>query len=201
MLANGRPEMVARAVQSFRAQTYGNKHLRICENHGEDPIGTLRNAANETSKGDIIVHWDSDDWSHPNRIAEQVALLQSIGAECVGYNEMLFWHETWNPMSESWLYRTAIPNYAVGTSMCYWRETWVQHPFSDRSEGCDDLEWFNKGVRIVSASSLRPYLQHLDPMMIASIHGGNTCAKIAAGAREWTRVPNWDKYCRDAMQL
>ena len=64
-------------------------------------IGELRNAANSHIEGvevhlesgttkdcgavgiihwaDIIIHWDDDDYSHPNRIAEQVALLQSSG--------------------------------------------------------------------------------------------------------------------------
>ena len=58
------------------------------------PIGTLRNLANERSNTDILIHWDDDDYSHPNRIAEQVALLQSSGADVVGYREMLFWRES-----------------------------------------------------------------------------------------------------------
>jgi len=85
--------------------------------------------------------------------------------------------------------------------MCYWRETWERHPFPDRSEGCDDLYWFNGRVKIESFSGFRPSTDRNHPLMIASIHGGNTCAKIAVGAREWTRVPEWDGYCRTAMKL
>ena len=43
---------------------------------------------------DILIHWDDDDYSHPNRIAEQVALLKSSGADVVGFSEMLSWRET-----------------------------------------------------------------------------------------------------------
>lgn len=207
MLANGRPEMVARAWKSYRAQTYAERVLLQFDNDGIRSIGALRNEANSKTNCDIIVNWDSDDWSHPNRIAEQVALLQSSGAECVGYNEMLFWkeldvsrtgahHDKW---SGAWLYRAAIPAYAIGTSMCYWRETWERNSFPDRSEGCDDLEWFNSGVKIVSESAMHEI--GTSAAMIASIHGGNTCSKIDAKAREWTRVPEWDSYAREAMKL
>ena len=297
MLANGRPDMVARAVKSFRAQTYEPKLLLILDS-GRTPscdipmlifdvseilgniyqqcestsIGALRNEANkraaELTECDIIVHWDSDDWSHPNRIAEQVALLQSSGAECVGYSEMLFWvssreahfyghgytpgivycacGKAWPrtygrcdkckaapPDAEAWLYRSSLPNYSIGTSMCYWRETWDRTPFPDYSEGCDDLYWFNgdkksgvKPVKIESVSSVPRRLNQSErdeyarvvkqyypdevpanlklpdesPRMIASIHGGNTCAAIKPGV-EWTRVADWDDFARGAMKL
>ncbi len=270
MLANGRPDMVRRAVKSFRAQTYESKELVVFDNggglapcgtgahifaasaFGGSSIGKLRNAANHACTGaDIICHFDSDDWSHPNRIAEQVALLQSTGAECVGYNEMLFWAdapqvhfvgmtpagvscacgnryprtygrcnkcETYPPDAEAWLYRAGgckplATNYAIGTSMCYWRKTWEQFPFPDHSPGCDDLYWSagdeKKGRRAVKIEAISAYPGNNSgiarPRMIASIHAGNTVAKIdstSKGGKEvWTRVPEWDAYCREAMKL
>ena len=122
ILKNGRDEMAARAVRSFNAQTYPNKKLLIWdtgaptvefEHESElvhhvqvetDPnstIGQLRNEAlGSWTEYDIACHFDSDDLSHPNRIAEQVALLQSSGAECVGYKNMLFWRDYWNQRLE-----------------------------------------------------------------------------------------------------
>lgn len=121
MLANGRQEMVDRAVRSYLAQTYKAKHLFLLDtgdplltlprmtvedaleiyvDHArprhDETIGALRNRANMWAKTldcDIIAHFDSDDWSHPNRLTEQVALLQASGAECVGYNQALFWQD------------------------------------------------------------------------------------------------------------
>jgi glycosyltransferase involved in cell wall biosynthesis len=252
MLASGREEMVARAVRCFQSQTYQNKRLLILDNgwprlqsympvHAayvtseSASIGALRNKANkfagQLTGADIIVHWDSDDWNHPNRIAEQVALLQSSGAECVGYNEMLFWSTSGVKIgavsgcaecgcmpclceSSAWLYRAQFPNYAMGTSMMYWRETWQRTPFKDYDKGCDDLYWLNgdpkHGVRPVKicsesaivAGSLNSVEEKLayPPRMIASIHAGNTCAEIKPGV-EWKRAPEWDEYCRNAMQL
>ncbi len=228
MLANGRPEMVNRAVKSFRAQTYPDRVLIQYDNDGGKSIGTLRNTANSLTGCDIICHWDSDDWSHPDRISEQVALLQSSGAECVGYDEMLFWDSTpkarmaqeigpqvklEDPGGQAWLYRADMKNYVVGTSMCYWRNTWERFPFPDYSEGCDDLRWSSgdtrtgmRAVKIVGAA-IQPdrAVENDGPRMIAGIHGGNTCAKIAAQGKTWekvwTRVPDWDAYCREAMKL
>jgi hypothetical protein len=125
MLANGRPEMVKRAIRSFKTQTLPERHLIIFDTGAEPlyagayyaslaadpkdlsisyvhhaldanagaPIGTLRNMANDLvlKSWDCIAHWDSDDWSHPQRLIEQVTLLEVTGKECVGYNDMVFY--------------------------------------------------------------------------------------------------------------
>lgn len=263
MLANGRPEMCARAMKCFDAQTYDNRIDVIWDNDGSRSIGALRNEANRSTDCDIICHWDSDDWSHPDRIAEQVALLQSSGAECVGYNEMLFWFNAmgcscfkspgppwyaaqcrkplhhvgehdfgtqkqnharfWknepisfinadkitgapinNEFGEAWVYTMAFEpqRYAMGASMCYWRETWERHPFPDQSAGCDDLFWFNAKLNIRSVSAFQNEYGILkEPAMICGMHGSNTCASAAPGAKEWTRMPACDGYAREAMKL
>ncbi len=191
-LVNGREAMVRRAVRSFNAQTYQSKTLLIWDtgelNNDFDTseqrggnilhipaeayregikIGALRNEANAFVKHDILIHWDSDDWSHPNRVAEQIALLQASGKECVGYRDMLFWREqiidqrALGPLAahfgaeraaaivgaipgEAWLYSNGNTRYALGTSLCYWRRTWERNPFepdkpaTDQGQGEDD---------------------------------------------------------------
>jgi hypothetical protein len=253
-LTADRPEMLKRAVSSFNSQTYVEKMLFVLDTSGStESIGELRNRANNQAVGstqdkpdgvifndpDIIIHWDDDDWSHPNRIAEQVALLQASDAEAVGYNEMLFWRKlpsvadtlseasyrsTAGPIKgEAWLYRNSSPHYAVGTSLCYWRETWKKKPFqalprklpSGEMSGSEDREWI-RGMKTEGASSLwecgfvkydpRKPAPVKAPRMIASIHGGNSMPYnledlVARGATEWTRVPEWDDYCRKVMYL
>jgi hypothetical protein len=254
--------MTARALGCFRAQTYKSKFLVVFDNgmkyfpwkqkysnegyvfFGKPQpngitIGELRNEANGVFKdANIIVHLDSDDWSHPNRIAEQVALLQASGAEAVGYNEMLFWRTIpWTggagvPQSvtdeigliapgtlrqdEAWLYRNPDPHYAIGTSLCYWRETWKRKPFPalPRKRGGmgEDHAWI-QGMGVFSESSVTPNpridannkLTHSDePLLIASIHGGNSMPYDDLDRKdvtEWTRVPEWDEHCREVMAL
>lgn len=245
MLTANRPEMARRAVECFRRQTYENKRLLIWDTgqtfHEPDhpvnehyvavpnigrTIGELRNHAIAgtvlcNQEIDILIHWDDDDYSHPNRIAEQVALLQSSGADCVGYNEMLFWREPKRAMlnrdavpGEAWLYSNPNPNYALGTSLCYWRRTWERKPFEATSAG-EDLR-FISGLNVAACQSFWPeaapgtiaYGSDNLPRMIARIHSGNTSSaydprKMEAEARKrngmWKRVPEWDSYCAEVM--
>jgi glycosyltransferase involved in cell wall biosynthesis len=226
MLVCGRPEMTARAIRSFEAQSYEQKELIHFENSGERSIGLLRNQANALATGDIICHFDTDDYSHPNRISEQVALLQSSGADCVGYRDMLFWREKqigWMPDSgkplvsrmiprvygEAWLFTGPYPHYALGTSLCYWRKTWERRPFLNENQGVEE-KWCAELA--VASTSCFPHEQDrgqsFDPRMIASIHGGNTSTgydlekHVAMGSQQWRRAPiAWDDYCRERMGL
>jgi hypothetical protein len=193
-------------------------------------IGELRNKSNALAlhhfpDASILIHWDDDDYSHPNRIAEQVSLLQSSGADAVGYQEILFWrepidcelivNEQISPMKapgQAWLYRGENANYPPGTSLCYWRKTWERKPFPATSFG-EDLQ-FCTGLKVcgVSANPIDDYppMHHNEqPRMIARIHAGNTStgyapAKMQAEARKpnpvWRRVPAWDDYCRRTME-
>lgn len=169
MLTRDRPELAKRAVECFRAQTYPNKRLMIFNTGHNGPlisdaealdvgsqihepcvigafesIGELRNeaiSATEEMGAEIVIHWDDDDWSHPNRITEQAALLQSSGADCVGYREMLFWRDGRELIPHgldslngcAYLYSNPDPTYCLGTSLCYWRKTWERNPFSERN--------------------------------------------------------------------
>jgi hypothetical protein len=229
--------MARRAVACFNAQSYPAalryllvygvqttpNYLRDCiganvslgYGRPKASIGEIRNAANEeTLKAwDIIIHWDSDDYSHPNRIAEQVALLQSSGADCVGYRQMLFWDQRPGRFCEAWLYSNPDPRYCLGTSLCYWRSAWERKPFESTSQGED--ERFTTGLNCVSVTSLfdvhnDPLLEVLPsaeadktPRMVARIHGGNTSNAYdpahMARAKEWRRVPEWDKHCVEVM--
>ena len=235
MLTADRPHLARRAVESFRSQTYPAKRLLVFDTgdgalhdldigDGDAPewyaqrgkldgartIGELRNLAAGfpmAVNADILIHWDDDDWSHPNRIAEQVTLLQSSGADCVGYNSMLFWRQDQNGMdalSEAWMFRQPAPNYALGTSLCYWRKVWERNPFKATSRG-EDLD-FCRALKCVGVpanpSDFRP-----EPRMIARIHGGNTMMgasytpeKMREAPDQWRRVPGWDAYAGSVME-
>ena len=225
MLTRDRPELAAKAVECFRKQTYTAKSLLLYNNGESDEIecgcgpeyfhvidresqgvvsiGELRNRAINFRTGygvsEIIIHWDDDDWSHPNRIAEQVHLLQSSGAEVVGYSDMLFSRTTGSlieedfltgekhvtEMAEAWLYAHQTPKrpYALGTSLCYWRRAWEAVKFNDETQGVEDHwlnYWRDQGKLTAITSQFRWQgpsgngHDDLQPRMIARIHGGNT---------------------------
>jgi len=216
MPVNGRPEMVARAVRSFEAQDYPNKHLLIYDS-GAQPvnveasgevtvihhldsrlIGALRNEAIRRTDAEVIVHFDSDDWSDPRRISEQVVFLQNSYGSAVGYNAAIFCDLTKQPPA-AWQYRHFSPSYALGESFCYWRKTWQRWPFPE-DKVAEDSFWQQHGGGPVA---MRPQDGMISgrPALLCGIHGRNTSAKISPNNdlppkyRQWTRVPEWDAYC------
>lgn len=225
LMSPGREAFQHQAVACFNSQTYtGGLRLLTLPADPARTIGAMRNYANSLlTDCEIVCHWDDDDWSHENRITEQVALLQATGKHAVGYNKMLFWRglsafpqaEPINGITvhnggESWLYSNQNPRYALGTSLCYSRKAWEARPFQDINHG-EDTEWL-KGVRSHAVSTfdlMKP--AGADPRMIARIHAGNTSSgydpaemsrhnALPASERQWSRVPAWDKVCREAME-
>ena len=229
MVTAYRPALAKRAIDCFRAQTYPNKQILIlengdathrplqtdgvCQENRGRTVGELRNdaiALTLKSHAEIIMHWDDDDWSHPERIAEQVALLQSSGADAVGYREMLFWREHGAPgnqingTGEAWIYRQTNPLYALGTSLCYWRRTWERMPFPAKSRG-EDLVWFDGGMNQIGVSSIGgDWSEGRCPRMVARIHAGNTSnayrPDLMRDTAEWKRDARWDKHCAEVME-
>ena len=228
MLTADRPELARRAVEAFRAQTYPHcrmliwdtgKPPKVYPEHrnrvlyynahdlGKKTIGELRNDANsfammaaQPANIDILIHWDDDDWSHSNRIAEQVALQQSSGADCVGYREMLFWRTpeilkgqfrksdgehsgVYSVPGEAWLYNNPNPGYALGTSLCYKRTVWEKKPFPATSYG-EDLQ-FITGLKCVGRSSL---IRGLMPIEYGPTTGEYMPAPMNAGPRMIARI-------------
>ncbi len=200
MLSSGpeRSGMLARAKRSYDAQTYPNRNLVLGCYPKTATIGEMRNCANAASPGSILCHWDDDDYSHPDRIYEQVALLQSSGADCVGYNECLFWDMrkgVSRPLGQAWLYGNSDPRYCLGSSMMYWRKTWERVKFDDVSHGED--ERFRAKIKSVGLSSLSAR-----PRMICSIHDSNTSVyRPEAQPTNWQRVAGLDAYCERTMKL
>ena len=247
MITADRPQLAEQAATALKNQTHPARLMILDTGNVPMPrrgpgawrweeakgrsIGRLRNAAiceqrfldDGQPLPDIIVHWDDDDWSHPERIARQVALLQSSGADVVGYREMLFWRENAASMEiqggtlvrrpesewgEAWLYSIRDPNYALGTSLCYWRRVWAERPFADTSQG--EYLSFLAGRKVVSVpafvGSERLGVQAVDtdPLMIARIHAGNTSnaysPETMRSAKEWRRAPEFDAICRAKME-
>lgn len=230
MLVNGREELVKRAIKSFREQTYFRKRLLVFDTgvdyfdqsfaflgneyyclfgmpqtHPRFTIGFLRNEASkcpEAHYSDILCHWDSDDWSHPRRIEEQVALLQASGKQCVGYKDMLFYDTTPGQFCGAWLYRHATK--PLGTSLMYHRSFWEQNPFKDlpKAKGGtgEDVEFLRAGDHLGVTSMP----EDGEPRMVASIHGGNTSyygSDLLGQSTSWRRCPERDKECRRLMAL
>jgi len=227
MLTRDRPRMAERAIRSFLAQTYERKCLLVANSGSQSiftvatrwpgiremftysgiSIGEARNAAIGCARDrycvDIIAHWDDDDWSHPNRIAEQVSVLGNTrGAEVTGYSDLVFWDSR---NQAAWLY-TKAPNETSpmpGTTLCYWRRTWEARPFPPVNKG-EDNQWLRGPNGQAPLNAAPVSFANIEPRMIAEIHGGNTCSYIPVEDRrnqQWHRRPDLDEWARERMEL
>lgn len=215
MLTADRHELASKAVACFLRQSYPNKALLIYDtglvpltvvapgvahacakawdgNNVKVPIGALRNNANGMVNADVICHWDDDDWSHPDRLAEQVGMLYVTGAQVVGYDRMLF-----DLKGEAWMYANDQPHdrHALGTSLCYWRQTFCLKQFKDNENTGEDATWLD-GLTLRTG----PAFSENQPRMIARIHGANTGKyERLDECDQWVRVPEWDARVKEIL--
>ena len=171
---------VPAAIDSFLKQTYENRELVILDD-GEEEIkdlipddlriryffedhrritGDKRNRINELAAGELICHWDDDDWSAPTRIEDQVRRIQQTGKYVTGYSSLYFW----NVLSkQSLLYTSSVRGYVCGSTLMYFRDFWKGRPFKKRHSATDNDFVYPVLTRIAYTHEA----QH----MVARIHG------------------------------
>jgi hypothetical protein len=172
-------------------------------------VGALRNiAADMNSRADIIAHWDSDDWSHPERLTLQFEDMATTAA--TGFSNMLFF-DSRPERRQAWEYTYADRRRVLGASLMYWRSEWKACPF-DESKIEGEERWWPYGTGAHGTNGLEP-----EPLLIADYHGANT-SRYGAGANgvpvifdqtpaqrahnpQFRRAPEWDQHCRERMAL
>jgi glycosyltransferase involved in cell wall biosynthesis len=148
--------------------------IRLIHLAGRSEIGDKRNLGCQHARGEIIAHWDDDDTSAPERLADQIARMQQSGKAVTAYHTMRFLDG-----ADWWLCR-CWSLYAIGTSLCYRREFWKAHPFPSLQIGEDNAfgDAARRAHELVCCDA--------GEMMFARIHPGNTSRKNTADG--WTRL-------------
>jgi glycosyltransferase involved in cell wall biosynthesis len=192
MPTRGRQKWAAQAVRCFLAQTYPCRELIVWDD-ADDPsfpdglpadghveyvretarlkISQKRNRCAGMALGDVILHWDSDDWSAPERMADQVVRLEETGKAVTAYHAMYFYDEA---TDRAYRYRGA-KGVGIGTSLAYLQTWWTGHPFDERL----DTEEDNRFLRQAEAQH-QLITADADRLMVARIHAGNTAPKQTA---------------------
>jgi len=196
MPTRDRRRFAGRAIAYFMRQDYPDRELVIADD-GDDPVADLipaspliryvrlarplvlgdkRNLVNGLARGEILLHWDDDDWSAPDRIGRQVAVLRATGADLCGSGDQLYYRPD---ADRAWRYRyPRRDRWVSGSTLCYRRTRWERHPFRPVPSGEDN--------RFVWAGS--PPVEVPGPFHIGIIHAGNTSPKNTSG-RQWSPVP------------
>ena len=144
------------------------------QRHGS--LGTKRNAACAAARGDIILHWDDDDWYAPHRVRAQVEALRDSGADVCGIDRALFLDPD-TPAAWEYVYPPGGAPWVCGATLCYRRAFWHAHPFADTTIGEDTM----------FAAAVHRDRLHVLPditIFVGLIHNANT-------SRRQTRDPRW----------
>lgn len=232
-LTADRQRLTDRAVRSFNSQTYENRWMLIFDTgeHAYVPaedidgrkvvivhsptgrgrrIGALRNEAVDlAARADLIAHWDSDDWSHPDRLLTQMSHAPFTPSGATGFSNMLLF-DSRDGKKNSWEYTYQDRRRVLGTSLLYFRSVWQAHPFDEHKIEGEDKNWPDtNGVKgTCGIDSV--------PLLIADYHGANTGAygrTVATGTPvlfdqtpaqiahnpQFRRAPGWDAYAREVM--
>lgn len=131
-------------------------------------IGVKRNYACEKACGEIIVHWDDDDWYAYDWISKSVEFLNTSKADICGLNQITFFSPL---VKKFWNYSNKATDrpWLSGATMAYRREFWLKHPFKDVQIGEDyDYVW-NSGASIFAHDYTEGF--------IATLHNANTTIK------------------------
>jgi glycosyltransferase involved in cell wall biosynthesis len=190
MPTKNRAKYVPLAIDYFKKQDYLNKELIIIDDGTqpikqlipEDPqiryvyseeknptVGFKRNIGCEMANGELIIHWDDDDWYATDWISFQVQTYLSAGADICGLNQVQYWSPL---LKTGWMLKNSDSHYPwlSGQSLIYRKTFWSEHPFKDQEKESDD-----DFVRLSGATLFaHNYYQGL----LAMLHGHNATRKF-----------------------
>ena len=184
-----REKYIPLALQYFLEQDYNNKELVIIddgENSIKDllpedsrikyyyfepigPIGTKRNFACQRANGEIIMHWDDDDWHAKDWLSKQVYHLLHSGADITGIEHVHFY----SPLADTFWEGTALnkkkATWLNGATLAYWKSFWSKNPFENLQTEEDDRFLRNSGAKIYAHDYIDGF--------VAILHPNNTTVK------------------------
>ena len=209
-----RPEFALQAVRYFLSQDYPNKELVVLEDGTpslvgrlpDDPrichvatgaaprsIGAMRNEACRLAHGDIVAHWDDDDWYGPERLTRQVAAIRAGEADITALRSSLIldlaaWR-FWRCRPD--LHRRLFVRDVHGGTLVYRRRVWEEKAqFPDRSLAEDAIfleQAVRRGARLraVEAEGIFVYLRH-------GANAWQFACGLTGGAAGWEPAPEPD---------
>jgi glycosyltransferase involved in cell wall biosynthesis/predicted O-methyltransferase YrrM len=153
-----RRTFVAHAVRYFLRQEYAEKELIIIDDGTDcikdlipdDPIihyyrldkkitlGAKLNMACEYASGDLIAHWDDDDWYAPWRLQYQYDELMKDQKDLCGINKLLYF-DLRSYQALQYIYPSDQRVWMIGSSLFYKKDLWTTRRFADIDVGMDGL--------------------------------------------------------------
>jgi glycosyltransferase involved in cell wall biosynthesis len=201
---SNRPQFLQRVISCFLSQDYSNCELIIFDDGRElsisnipdvpnihyyyakaaQEIGPKRNFLCSKAKGEIIVHFDDDDWYASDWISKQVSALITENADITGINNINYFSTVGNLV---WKYKHTKNerNWVYGGTLAYWKSFWKKYPFKDMQTGEDNDFILNSKAKIYAHDYTYGYL--------GTIHTDNTGIKLFENPAEKLQQEKWIK--------
>jgi glycosyltransferase involved in cell wall biosynthesis len=149
-------------------------------------MGADRNRACELARGDIILHWDDDDWQSPDRIEACVRTLRE-GPQTAPYGpprengalaftSQFYAYHLAERRAARW--RSWGRGGSLGATFAYHKKVWEAAPFRENAEeGEDNFFWDDQTARGTAMVDMT------DPTLLVYMrHNRNGSAFISEGA-------------------
>lgn len=214
MPTTDRRNYVRQAIELFVRQDYPRKQLVIVEDGVEDcsdvtfdalgngvrldythlgpfrkSIGEKRNIACERAEGDLIAHWDDDDWHAPRRLSVQVDAMLRARARLCGVDRLVFFDGR-----DAFLFQSVRHPWLAGGTFMYEKALWRElGGFLPQSSG-EDIAFLD------AASRRRVEIATLtdQSLYVAMIHNHNAEPKRRDsqwGGFDANTVRQWMRTC------
>lgn len=169
------------SVPDSLAGTFASGRVRHVPCPGGMSLGAKRNFACRAARGDLLAHWDDDDWYAPDRLRRQVEALRRQPDKGVCGSSRVYFRDLDGSGAWEYRYQGERRPWLCGATLLFRRAFWQAHPFPDQSIGEDN--------QFVWSAQSAEALDLDDPALcIASVHAGNTSRKQTGNAW-WTPVP------------
>lgn len=188
-----RRRFVPQAIEYFLRQDYPHKELIVVDD-GADAVadlmpedervryfrlterwtvGAKRNFACEQARGQLIAHWDDDDWHAPRRLSYQAEAMLRESADVCGINTLLF-YDAGRGRAWKYAYPSNMKPWLSGSTLCYRRAFWESNPFANINVGEDArFVWNSRAGRIIVLPDATFH--------VGMIHGSNVSPKRTSG--------------------
>ncbi len=189
-----RRAFVPQAIRCFLAQDYPHKELIVIDD-GQDrasdlvpphpairyvaldhrvSLGEKRNIAADLSEGEMLAHWDDDDWYAPRYLSRIAERLRHAGADSLtGLSRYLVY------LLETGALKVCTSKGPAGATFAFWKSLWQQHRYRDteRAEDYFLLEDARPRVRSLHDAELFAIVRHRNHTW-ASEHGRDVTARL-----------------------
>lgn len=168
-------------TQSIASLLPADKRIKHYFFDQKQSVGIKRNEACQRATGEIILHWDDDDWHAKDWISRQVQFLNTSGADITGIEHVNFYSAITDTLWKGTALNRNNPNYPGwlnGATLAYRKSFWEKYNFKDLQAGEDSDFLKNSGAKLFAHDYIDGFIAILHPRNTTRKYFENPAHKI-----------------------